>query len=385
MIELQCAECLPEHMPLVTSHRAAAGRVRVPHAHELRLSCGAGRLLAYPLRAELSARCEAGRYRAAPDRRLLALLQLGCQEDVFEDVLHAAPHCAPPLQGRAYHLREAGAARHLAELCYDEDRGRAAFARVSSAPGNALPAAAHRHDGAPLSLLGNLNAMLDSRTTADVDRLLSDDARLGRRLRELLRHDDVALAGHALTGARLLAAAYFEDQNARVAQFASNKVAAWGSVAAGNLAHLQQDVAGALLAAAPRVLDVYAGTHGVAAVRVDDGRRDLVFAERFPVPKYFWTIVREPSSGRSMALVVLNDPLVAVSEIREAVFCESMCGRVRWARALRRHRRYEAPALGLAFCCSVRALAARVPEVPRALVPEPPLNGTDDDTLLTDI
>lgn len=88
MIELECAECVPDHMPLVTSHRASNGSVLVPHGDEVSLSCGAGRLLAYPTRAAVTARCDAGRYRVPGDAALRHLLELGCQEDVFEDVLH---------------------------------------------------------------------------------------------------------------------------------------------------------------------------------------------------------------------------------------------------------------------------------------------------------
>lgn len=94
MIELTCPECVPEHMPLVTSHRAAAGAVRVRAGDELRLACPGGRFRAYPQRAALAALCEAGRLRVRHDAALRHLLHLGCQDDVFEDVPHQVPRAA---------------------------------------------------------------------------------------------------------------------------------------------------------------------------------------------------------------------------------------------------------------------------------------------------
>lgn len=89
MIELACPECIPDNMPLVTSHRAAGGAVTAASGDEVLLSCGGGgKFAAYPLLGALAAVCEAGRYRVRHDNALRHLLELGCQENVFEDVLH---------------------------------------------------------------------------------------------------------------------------------------------------------------------------------------------------------------------------------------------------------------------------------------------------------
>ncbi|CAG9793623.1 unnamed protein product [Diatraea saccharalis] len=363
VIDLECAECMPDNMPMVTSHRAVNGSVRVPSGDEALLSCGGGKFLEYPLRDSLAAVCEGGRYRLRHDRSLRHLLDLGCQESVLEDVLHQVPECAAPLQGRAYLVQERGGrVRHLAALCYDPDRG--VSARAQPRPPRLPP---HEDARAPLSLLGNFNHMFDARTRRDADRLYSDDARLNRRLRELLRPGRVALAGQQLTAAGLLAPGYFDDQEARVVDFASNKVAVWRSVAEGNLRHVRRDVA-ALRRRAPDV-QIHAGTHGVLAVR-GAGAVHLRGGGRFPVPRYVWTAAVR--GARGLALVVLNDPLVAVSEVRRAVFCESVCGRARWLLHLHRNRNYEVPAAGLVFCCSLANFTALVPELPEALVRDVP-------------
>lgn len=280
--------------------------------------------------------------------------------------------CGSPLQGRAYQVQEgARAVRHLATLCFDADRGVALRARASNAP-DGLPLAPHSDAASPLSLLGNFNHMFDARTRHDAEALYSDDERTNRRLRELLRHERVSLARQTLTSAKLLGAAYFDDQNMRVTDFASNRVAAWSSVAAGNLAHVHADVARLLRGARGRAaLDVYAGTHGVLALRsgAADGRSALwLRGRRFPVPRYVWTVVHARRERRALAVVVLNDPLVAVSEIREAVFCESACGRASWLHDLRRNRNYESPVYGLVFCCSVQNFTSIVSEMPSSIV-----------------
>lgn len=75
-------------MPVVTSHRAANGSVRVPAGDELTLACAGGKFLLYPLADALVAVCEGGRYRLRKDHTLRHMLDLGCQENVFEDVMH---------------------------------------------------------------------------------------------------------------------------------------------------------------------------------------------------------------------------------------------------------------------------------------------------------
>ncbi|KAJ8713236.1 hypothetical protein PYW07_013606 [Mythimna separata] len=374
-MELECAECVPDNMPLVTSHRAANGSLTVPAGDELTLACGGGKFLAYPLRDTLTVQCEAGRYRVRADDTLRHLLDLGCQESIFEDVLHQVDNCGN-LQGRAYLMRSAGAqpSRHLAALCFDADRAVAARLRMSNAPHNALRVAPHSDAAAPLSLLGNFNHMFDATTRHAAERLYSDDARMNRRLRELLKHEHYSFAEQSLTSAKLLSSHYFEDQNMRVTDFVSNRVAVWRSVAHGNLRHVQRDVAKFLALSRPHAeLDVYAGTHGVLALRVGHDHTEIFLkaGQRFPVPKYIWTVVHAKQANKAVALVLLNDPFVSVSEIREAVFCESACGRVPWLHELRRQRRYETPLYGLVFCCSLRNFTSVVSEMPEQLINVP--------------
>lgn len=292
--------------------------------------------------------------------------------------------CAPPLQGRVYRTQEPGVrgTRHLAALCYDADRAVAVRARASNAPSNALALPPHAETRTPLSLLGNFNHMFDASTRAAARQLYSDGERLNRRLRELLRHDRVSFADQALMPARLLAARYFDDQNMRAADFESNAVLSWRSVAAGNLRHLQRDVARLLRAARPgAVLDVYAGTHGVLSLRAGRARQELFLKPgRFPVPQYVWTVVHDAAARRALALVVLNDPFVAVSEIRERVFCESACGRAAWLRDLRENRNYEVPVQGLVFCCAVHNFTDVVAEMPRQVFADVP--ASDDGMLV---
>lgn len=380
-------------MPLVTSHRAANGSLRLADGDALQLSCGAGRFLAAPTAAALAARCRAGRYVALG--RLLHLRELGCQQSIFEDVLHQVDDCGN-LQGRAYLMHETGGrARHLATACFDADRGVATRLQTTAGPGSAEPA--HSHASAPRSLLGNFNQMFDSATRLAAERLYSDDVRLNRRLHELLRHDHYSFADQTLTSGKLLSSRYFDDQFMRVTDFVSNKVAVWSSVAKGNLHHLHQDVARFVESRREQEeVEVLAGTHGVLSLRTGgaggaggagdaggaggaggtgSGRTDvyLMAGGRFPVPRYVWTVVHARGSRRAVALVVLNDPFVAVSEIRAAVFCASSCSEVGWLRGLRAQRRYESAVYGLVFCCSLRDFAAHVSGLPARLDTDMPL------------
>ncbi|KAI5644214.1 DNA/RNA non-specific endonuclease domain-containing protein [Phthorimaea operculella] len=363
-------------MPLVTSHAAAGGAVTAQHGDEVVLACYGGKFIAYPLLETVSAVCEGGRYRARHDGQLRSLLELGCQEDIFEDVLHSVDHCAAPLQGRAYQTREptSGRTRHLATVCFDADRGVAQWARATNAPRNALPLRAHNERPSPLTLLGNFNHMFDAKTRHEAERLYSDDARMTKRVLEQFKHDGYAFADQKLTPGKLLATDYFEDQNMRVTDFVSNQVPVWASVEQGNLRHMHRDVARFLRQIhAHSALDVYSGTHGVLSLRAGNARREVTLKQgRFPVPKYIWTIVHDAVTHRAIALVVLNDPFVAVSEIREDVFCESVCGRVRWLKDLPKQRNYEVPLYGLTFCCTVHDFTSIVPSMPKDILRDVP-------------
>lgn len=269
-------------------------------------------------------------------------------------------------------MREQGAGRvrHLCELCADADAGAARWLRMSGAPRNRLPLAPHRERAGPLSILGNFDHMFDANTRRDAERLYSDDVKLNRRVHELFKHDRFSFADQSLTSADLLSARYFEDQNMRATDFVSNRVAVWRSVAEGNLYHLHHDIAKFLKLTRPRAeIEVYAGTHGVLSLRTGHGRTEVYLkaGKRFPVPKYVWSVVHAKAASKAVAIVVLNDPFVAVSEIREAVFCESACGKVPWLHELRRHRNYEVPVNGLVFCCALHNFTNVVTEMPQTV------------------
>ncbi|XP_059050781.1 uncharacterized protein LOC131845698 [Achroia grisella] len=368
-IELECRECIPDNMPLVTSHRSENGTITAAAGDEVVLVCSGGKFLAYPLRDTLTVVCKQGRYRVPHDGSLKHLIELGCQENVFEDVLHEVAGCAPPLQGRAYQGAGGGRVAHVAALCYDADRGLLRHAHLTAARGNDLRLPPHSHHTAPLTLLGNFNHMFDAKNRQDAEMLYSDDARLNRRLHELLKHEPHTFADQTLTAVKLLSPHYFEDQNMRVTDFASNKAAVWRSVAAGNLLHLQRDVARAIRLTHSRAVAVVTGTQGVAEMRTGHHQTRLFLkaGERFPVPKYIWMVVVDYSRRRALAVVVLNDPFVAVSEIKEAVFCDSACNAVNWIHELKKNRNYETPVYGLAFCCSLQNFTKVVTDVPSDL------------------
>lgn len=238
---------------------------------------------------------------------------------------------------------------------------------MSNAPRNVLTLPPHSDNNAPLSILGNFNHMFDAKTRHDADKLYSDDVRMNRRLHELFRHEKYSFADQTLTSSKLLSSHYFEDQNMRATDFVSNRVAVWSSVAKGNLHHMHHDIAKFLRLTRPHAeIDVYTGTHGVLALRSGHTHTEVYLkaGKRFPVPKYIWSVVHAKQVNKAVAIVVLNNPFVAVSEIREAVFCESACGRIPWLHELRRHRNYEVPVYGLVFCCSVQNFTSIVTEMP---------------------
>ncbi|XP_037971569.2 uncharacterized protein LOC105391742 [Plutella xylostella] len=371
IFELECPECVPDNMPLVTSHRAANGSVAAASGDEVVLACHGGKFLQYPMDELIIAVCEGGRLRVRQDGARRHVLELGCQESVFEDVLHPVENCGPPLQGRAYQFQylHAHTTGHLATLCFDQDRAIAVRSHACNGKSNLLTMPAHNEQNrSPLSLLGNFNQMFDTKNRNDAEKLYGDDVSLNKRLQELLKHERYTFADQVLTSGKLLSGHYFDDQNARVTEFVSNKLAVWKSVATGNLKNIHKDVAKIMhMTRSHTVLDIYAGTHGVLSLRTGHNHTDVYLkpGQRFPVPKYIWTVVHDKKNHKAAAIVLVNDPFVAVSEIRETLFCESACSRISWLHELRRNHNYETPVYGLVFCCNVHDFTNVVNEMPK--------------------
>lgn len=315
---------------------------------EARLSCGEGGFMVQPGRRDYRVTCRAGRYVPDGETDGRHLVELGCAAAAVRDVRVDAALCPGPGSGREY---RAGDTR-LLQLCYDEERAlplRASMATVGDPP---EPRRHSRRAG----MLASLDGVLAARALSETERLLSDERRLTARLRAL--HGPQP-AGLTLTSAALLPPEYFSDvQVGRAASLLSSRAAVWSAVSGpgGNLRALRRDVSALLRSAraAGVRLRVYSGTHG------EQGGR--LAGDRLPVPRYIWTVVA--GEGRGVALVLLNRPQVAVSEVREAVFCESVCGRLSWLRSLTRDRRYETPLLGLVFCCEVHEFSSQVSEMP---------------------
>ncbi|XP_041969873.1 uncharacterized protein LOC121726536 [Aricia agestis] len=101
---------------------------------------------------------------------------------------------------------------------------------------------------------------------------------------------------------------------------------------------------------------IYTGTYGVTELANDAGVRVEIFLERYnnvdviPIPQYFYKVVYEPSTGRGVAFVGLNNPHYSLREAERLEFCENVCEnrRYRWLT-------WDPEDLheGYSFCCTV--------------------------------
>lgn len=366
---------MPDFLPVVSSHSTTNGILDIPNGEEVHFSCHESKFVSYPEKNSIKAFCENGVFRILDDNMVtVRLCDLGCQTDHFEDVLHEVEFCPNPYQGRSYQHRHA-TVFHLAEICYDAELGQTTFAHMSLSKDNNIVSKAHIDDQqVKLSILGNFNMMIDKSNKIEAQKVYDNNISINKKLRHMLDSQKFNYADQILVATKLLPSVFFGNQNGRVANFVFNKAAVWRSVAKGNLKSLQDDIVEGFKRNVTNVnetIEIYVGTHEVLSLSVGD-RADqhnvyLKPGKKYPVPKYIWTVVYNKHIHKAVALVIVNNPFISISEIRQTVFCPSLCNLVNWTRHLKSSNNYERSAYGLVFCCDIHSFAKIVKNTPNML------------------
>jgi DNA/RNA non-specific endonuclease len=127
-----------------------------------------------------------------------------------------------------------------------------------------------------------------------------------------------------------------------------------------NLEQLNEDILGLKA----KNVEIYTGTHGTLAVKNKDGDFVDIFLKdnKFPVPKYLWTVVR--ADNKAVAFAVFNNAAAAESQLQKDTFCTSKCEELTWINALMRNKQYKNLAKGYVLCCELDEFRQTVTEMP---------------------
>lgn len=127
-----------------------------------------------------------------------------------------------------------------------------------------------------------------------------------------------------------------------------------------NLQMLQEDIASLNL----KNVDVYTGTHGVLALKNNDGAQVEIFLKenKFPVPKYLWYVVR--SENKAVAFAILNRVSVSEKDRQKDSFCTSKCEELTWLNKLLENKSFKNTENGYVLCCEFNEFRRTVIEMP---------------------
>lgn len=118
-------------------------------------------------------------------------------------------------------------------------------------------------------------------------------------------------------------------------------------------------------------VEIYTGAHGVLSLKDKNDNNVDVFLKdnRFPVPKFHWTVVR--SETKAVAFAIFNKPQLTEKEQEKDSFCTSICDQLTWINALKEDSSYSNPQLGFVLCCELNDFRKTIKEMP-------PLSGIKD-------
>ncbi|CAB3365389.1 Hypothetical predicted protein [Cloeon dipterum] len=136
----------------------------------------------------------------------------------------------------------------------------------------------------------------------------------------------------------------------------------WQTFNGGNWNTLEDNVRKFASRSGGHELVVYTGTHGIATLPDAQGKEQPLYlsvdgsAAKLKVPAIFWKVVLEPSTGKGVAFVGVNNPY---KEELETV-CEDICDQIDWLTWQPKKQK-----LGFGYCCAVTDLSRAVPNVPK--------------------
>lgn len=111
-------------------------------------------------------------------------------------------------------------------------------------------------------------------------------------------------------------------------------------------------------------VEIYTGSSGNLTWKTQTGDQVEVFLKpnKFPVPKYLWTVVK--SANKAVAFAIFNKNNINDRDLQKDSFCSSKCEEITWIRNLLEDKQYRKVESGYVLCCEINEFRRTITEMP---------------------
>ncbi|XP_055642978.1 uncharacterized protein LOC129779499 isoform X2 [Toxorhynchites rutilus septentrionalis] len=334
--------------------------ITLPVGTEVLLSCAPNYFREFSSEKVLKAKCKKDKTLVVNDLDKNFVSELSCEVRSIEEIIVPVRGCpssarsieygyANPVNGRSYTLGEA---------CYDVKRGQTLFIHTKLKSGN------NTVDALALKTVNNVNYFRQEHPTS----------RYKIELNKALNINDQAERFKAVFGTknapRIEARRYVNEDLLTHKQYQAVLKLAWNYQIVKDLDSLDNfdNLVNDISDLSAKEVEIYTGAHGVLSLKdKNDNNVDVYLKEnRFPVPKFHWTVIR--SETKAVAFAIHNKAHLTEKEREKDSFCRSICDQLSWINTLKEDDSYSNPEYGFVQCCELDEFRKTIKEMP-------PLNG----------
>lgn len=323
---------------------------------EVLLSCAPNYFRDFSSEKVLKAKCKKDKTLVVDGQDKNFVSELTCEVRSIEEIIVPVRGCPTnarsieygytnPVNGRSYILGEA---------CYDVKRGQTLFVHTKISSGR------NTVEDLAIKTVNNANYFRKEHVTP----------RYKVELNKALNINDQAERFKGVFGIKnvpkIEARRYINEELLTHKQYQPVLKLAWNYQIVKDLSLLENfdnlnDDINALQAAE---IEIYTGAHGVLSLKdKNDNNVDVYLKEnRFPVPKFHWTVVK--SGPKAVAFAIFNKAQLTDAEREKDSFCNSICDQLTWISTLQDRNFYSNPKLGYVLCCELNEFRKTVKEMP---------------------
>ncbi|XP_058451476.1 uncharacterized protein LOC131430476 isoform X2 [Malaya genurostris] len=330
--------------------------ITLPVGTEVLLSCAPNYFREFSSEKVLKAKCKKDKTLVVNDLDKNFVSELSCEVRSIEEIIVPVRGC--PTSARSIEYGYANPVHDksyiLGEACYDVKRGQTLFVHTK------IKSTSNTVDALALKTINNANYFRQEHPTS----------RYKIELNKALNINDQAERFKGVFGIKnvpkIEARRYVNEELLTHKQYQAVLKLAWNYQivkdldALDNFDSLVEDIT----ELDATEVEIYTGAHGVLQLKdKHDNNVDVYLKEnRFPVPKFHWTVVR--SEDKAVAFAVFNKAQLSEKEREKDSFCPSICDQLSWISSLKENDSYSNPALGYVLCCELNDFRKTIKEMP---------------------